>query len=496
MTIAIDFRDTELFGCDDAESEDPDVLASYFVEKESFRKFYLTKTKLAIVRARKGMGKSALLAKIAREVRGADSSAVVIQVHGADLVAQGDFSSNDPLVLINAWQQAICKRIILELGKHFRIAFSDSKTAMVEAAELSGYKGRNLIGSILDRVKLPKVIAIDNAPTPESAALLKSYAENAQGLNVWILVDDVDSTFKNTPHECLQLSTFFSAARKMVADFKGVRVRASVRTDVWTSIVRTDEALDKCEQYADDLVWSTSETKRIVTRKIWAYISRKWPENKLAAERAWETAADALLGLAFEQPMAWGSESLPPDRLVHILSAGRPRWAGQICRIAGEAAAQRRSSTIGICDIEARLNSFGKWRVDDLHREHSHQFSAIQGLVEAFAGGRSIYYTPDLLRRIWAEYVVRCGGLNMVPLLEGQPVTSALQLGHFLFKIGFISARERGTDDSISFVKYEERPDLLANVVNPDDGLRWDIHPSYRQYLRIRRGHASDSDDA
>lgn len=490
--ISVALSDNELFGNEAAEEENPQVLASYFVEKPSFRRFYDPRRRLAIVRARKGMGKSALLAKVAHDVREQHPDALVILLHGADLVDLADFSSDDPLTLINRWQQAICRRVNMEIGSRLRFAASDTEMMMVETAELVGLKGKNLLGALMDRFRFPVgPINFERPTTPDASSLLRAYSAKRSDLKIWLLVDDIDATYPDSPRHRLRTSTFFSAARKIITDFAGISLRGSVRMDVWTSIARSDEAMDKCEQYVTDLTWSQRESARILAKKILAWIVRVAPESVIARHWSVEKNSRELFDLVFLRDLEWGGDRLPPERLFHILSAGRPRWSAQLGRLSGEEAESRGATKIGIDHIEAVLQSFGKLRTDDLYREHKHQYADILG-IEAFAGGGSIYYTPALLERIWEKYIVRIGGLQELPRLEGAVVKRPLDLAHFLYKVGFILARVREAEERVSFVKYEERPELLATVVNPDDRHRWDIHPSYRKHLRIKRGSALD----
>lgn len=56
-----DFLDDDLFGNEAGEDENKDRLASYYLEKPENEIFFNSKRTLAFVRARKGVGKSALL---------------------------------------------------------------------------------------------------------------------------------------------------------------------------------------------------------------------------------------------------------------------------------------------------------------------------------------------------------------------------------------------------------------------------------------------------
>lgn len=62
---------------------------------------------------------------------------------------------------------------------------------------------------------------------------------------------------------------------------KGLNIRASVRTDVWTILRNHDEALDKCEQYMIDLSWSTKDSGEILYNKFYSYFGERYPDMDL-----------------------------------------------------------------------------------------------------------------------------------------------------------------------------------------------------------------------
>ena len=108
------------FGNDNGEDEDSKVLAASFIELQSFQKACDTSRKLEIVKARKGMGKSALLShleyRLVADSNPIDPSAVVVKVTGNELMGLSDFSGQDSALLENKWKQAICKRISMQLA--------------------------------------------------------------------------------------------------------------------------------------------------------------------------------------------------------------------------------------------------------------------------------------------------------------------------------------------------------------------------------------------
>ncbi|WP_408888704.1 P-loop ATPase, Sll1717 family [Myxococcus faecalis] len=478
--MRIDLADPLLFGNDAGEDEVPEVLASYFVEGSTFDVFWDVKQKIRIARARKGMGKSALLAKLAYDLK-AVPNAIVVSVTGADLTGMGEFSSDDPAILTNQWLQVICARVNVELGRRIGWAGSDTKIMLVEASELAGFRGRNFIGALADRFK-SKSVELQKLAVSDHAQLLKRFVEPKSDFVVWLLVDDIDSKFVNTEKMRNKASAFFSACRRLVNLVDGVRVRATVRADVWP-VLRDSEDLDKCEQYITDIRWSRSEMENILGKKILAYYRRNYPGSVIA--RDWDFVRDQekLIELAFARRILWGGAHVPTLHAVNILAAKRPRWLSQLCRLAGEDAVRLNKSRVDLQCINLVLPKFGGLRLDDIAKEHAHQYSDVKRLVESFSQGERTYKTSDLLKRIVGSYMSRVGVLNL-PQIEGKLEVNALSLAHFLFKTGFIQGR---TDVEMNpvFVDYDERPSLLQTSVNVDDGLIWEVHPSYRGKLQI-----------
>lgn len=473
-----DLINQDLFGNDAGEDEHPEILNSYFIEKQEFQAFFNQQRKLGFVRSRKGMGKSALLREAMYRRQLADEGELLIYIKASDLIALQEVDFSSPSSLINGWQQRICSRVNLELGATLRFAVSDDATTLVESAELAGFRGRNLVGSLLDRVKLKLggyELSRERVQMGDSKALLSRFAENKE-VRVWIYIDDVDATFLNTDAERLKASTFFSACRNLASTVEGLNVRASVRTDVWSILKQYDEALDKCEQYMVDIKWSTEETGHMLAKKIRAFFQRTY--GSVPAHRK-------VTNLVFKEPLFWANRPLEAFRPVHILSAGRPRWATQLCRLAGQHAHQLRRELINIGDISSSLKEYGQSRLSDIYKEHRHQCSEIETLIETFAGGPAQFSTEALLETIRTKIINKYG----MPVLDGPPTQPReLAVAHFLFRIGFINARDESKNDGpLGFIRFEDRPHLLSNNQNRDDGLPWEIHPSYRSVLRIKQ---------
>lgn len=473
MRLQLD--DRRLWGNEAADDEDPEVLNSYFVNQPDWHEFFNVNIPLSIARARKGMGKSALLRECAFRLRG-QADTLVIAVKGADLVAQRDFRLLTPSEQLYDWQQRICAVINRNLGAQVGFAFTDDSIALVENAELAGLKSRNLVGALLDRLKgkigpaeLQKLQIVDN-----KALLGRALVPDRT--RICLLVDDIDATFTESKEENLRLSTFFSACRDLAANFKGITIRTVVRSDVWATIRKTDEALDKVEQYMFDIKWSVKGFRSVLAERIVSYCQRIGQSHLTQGK-----SKEEINELVFSAKYPWGNSNALPHRLIHVYSGGRPRWAAQLCRMAGaEARRVGGSDVIKFGHIKQVLEDYGRYRLDDVSREHRHQCPAVLDLVNAFGNRQATYSTEDLINFVKTVIL-----LNVSVKIDGLNIVDPVEVARFLYRIGFLLAMDRLEHGQPDYVQFEEKPELLRNSANLDNGMQWRVHPSFHAALRL-----------
>ena len=480
-----DFLNDELFGNEAGEDEDKERLSSYYLEKPENDIFFSPQRPLAFVRARKGVGKSALLNYAAFKLEKKNSKAIYISVKASDLISikpHPDFDSS-ALTFTNYWQECLSTRIAIEIGKNIKIAVTDDSMMLVEMSELLGFKGRNIFTSLCERFDqiIPQLVAEKKCPE-NALELLKRYAQKGN-ISVWFFVDDIDATFVNTPENKTLISTFFSACRNIVNSVKGLYIRASVRTDVW-AIIKDDEALDKCEQYMVDLKWSTEDTGRILSNKILTYFSNSYPndENIKNIKKWYPSSQTQVFNLIFNGKLNWGTRHLDPYRPIHILSAGRPRWAAQLCKMAAKDAYKKNNDKLSIGHFNYVMFDYGKYRLSDLYKEHNHQCNQLKSIIESFRNGKKAYLSNELLAVI-NDKILKNSAEPII--IEGLEINDSLAIAHFLYRVGFITLDDDSFDNGESFIRFEDIPDLLIpSNYNPDD--LWAIHPSYRSVLHLR----------
>lgn len=472
------FLDGNLFGNDAGEDESIEKLNEYFLITPEQDLFFSESTRLSFVRARKGMGKSALLCYTASKIENENPDDIVINIKASELNVEPDISCTNALKYVNMWQQIICSRINNEIGKHINVAFSDDKMSVVEVSEINGFKGKNFISAIIDRFIVNEdKVKISKGNITNDCEVLKRIQSLNKSNNVWIFIDDIDATYIDNESNRLFVSTFFSACRLLTQNIKGINIRASVRTDVWSLIASTDESLDKCEQYMFDLKWSTKETGLIISNKIYTYFKLcKDPSEK----NMYSDSSDYYKNI-FKNKIRWGNHYVVPLKVIHILSAGRPRWASQLCKLAAKDAYQKSIALIGTGNINYAMTQYGIMRLSDLQKEHSHQCNKISEIIESFRNGKREYRYDELIEHINNKIINNTNNI----CIDNTLTNEALTIAKFLYRIGFITLRNNEFERAEGFTHFEEAPDILIET-NIDHNALWIVHPAYRTALNIK----------
>lgn len=486
--LVIDIRNSELFGNEAGEDEDLSILNSYYIDNDEFYDFFDLNKRLSVVSARKGMGKSALLSRLEYRLKNDPiyGSPIVIRVTGNELLGLGDFSSKDQAYLENYWKRIICKKVIIEIGSNIGFALSSDEISMVEIAELDGLKSKNFIGGILSRVKgkIPVLQAELTGNIPERLeALLTNYQLEHEKSKVWILVDDIDSKYVDTADYQARVGSFFSAIRSLAFNTKNLNIRSTVRSDVWLNL-RHLEDLDKWEQYIIEILWTNRHMRDMLANKILSFVKRNHPQTD-EARLDYSRDYNRLFKLVFDTPIEWkGNTDTSIWEPIAAFSNKRPRWMGQLCRMAAiqSKRANTRNRKVQFCHIDQILEEFGKNRKNDLIKEHLHQFSELDALIDCFRAREKEYNYNGIIDVIETHYV-RGRSSDSIPKVDGLSYKSADDLGAFVYKLGLISNKH---DDQKTFTHYCDNPDLFGTLENRSNQLTWAIHLSYRKFLNIR----------
>ena len=482
----IDFRfddPDELFGNEAADHEDPEIFNSYAVQRKEMRSFLDQKKPLQIVSAYKGEGKSALLRLIENKIKSDDASAVVLRVSATEISPSEDENNID--AWIRSWKKAIFKKVAVEIGKGLKMAFNDDAMSLVEEAETEGFRERSFVGAIVSRLSSKHAPLEQKKPKVDNhEALMRRWSED--GASVWVLIDDVDHNFRNNKYDRTKVATCLMATTQIFMSVPEIKIRLSLRPNVWTTIKSEYESLSHVKQYIKGLSWSDRDFQDILSHRIESYLKRtdQWANVSETLSVDVETKKRQLLNLVFENPVYWGGNNSKRDIYVplHTLSRHRPRWMIELCKAAALSANTANSDIITLDNINKKLGSFGQSRIEDMVVEFQPQCEKIRQLVVAFAGQNERYSTDKLLT------VIRNRVLQSVtPKIVGVlGVPGPREVAHFLFQIGFLSARKDHADGTYTHYSYAEKPELLVTENNIDQGMSWEIHPVFRQTLDLK----------
>lgn len=480
MKQALDLTAPDLFGNDAAEDEDPAVFRAYALRRPEVDAFLSPERPICIARAYKGEGKSALLRLVSDGLSVQKDAPVVIEARGKQLSPEVRSLHTDPWV--RGWKAALLEAVAHELGARIGFAWSDDAMTLVEEAERGGYRARSFVSSLLDRLK------VKGAPLervrPEVAQherVVQRFAEREDA--IWLIVDDVDENFQNTPEQRAKVASFFIAARELFRVVPQLRLRLAVRPNTWTTLSYEAEALSKVDQYCTDLRWSAEDIEELLLARVRAYLGRLEAAGKFKAERSVaRMGRDEALSRVFEVTVDWNHRRRSIQVPLTTLSRRRPRWLVELCREAARAASARRQPVIALADVVGCLEPFGKRRIADTVAEFKAQCPEVEELIAAFSGQAEEYKTDELMKLIDRRVLQ---GLR--PKIDGVPgVANARNVAAFLFEIGFLSARRQLPEGEYEHLTYTDQPDLLRSRTNVDGGVTWEIHPVFRQALDLR----------
>jgi hypothetical protein len=388
-------------------------------------------------------------------------------------------SSIDTDAWAREWKRALLQVVARELGSRIGMAWSDDAITLVEEAEQSGFRSRSVVSSIFDRLKSKEVpLERTRLTATNHEKLVERWAARTDG--IWVFVDDADENFRNAPDVKAKVASFFLAAREIVNSIPQLRLRLAIRPNTWTTLAYEFEGLSKVAQYNADLRWTEPELRNMLAARIRGYLVRTDQRPAFAAQGA--TSPEDLIALVFESPVTWGKTSRPVHVPLVTLSRRRPRWLVELVRAAADAAHKIHHPKVLFPDVTGRLEAFGKQRIADTVAEFSPQCPQVEELIAGFSRQAEEYATDELMETI-SKRILPSVSPRIVGV-AGDP--RAIDVAAFLFQIGFLSARRRLDADQYEHLTYSDQPDLLRARNNRDDGVRWEIHPVFRQALQLR----------
>lgn len=150
---------------------------------------------------------------------------------------------------------------------------------------------------------------------------------------------------------------------------------------------------------------------------------------------------------------------------------------GQLCKQAGSVAGD---FLIQQRHFDAVMSSFGQEKISDLIKEHRHQFSELQKVIDAFRGSEKSLTKFKLLSLLDRGFVNKIGA-NNVPNVNGFPFKTTDQIAELLFEIDLIVGEKQG-----KHTQFQTDPTLFSSEQNSQNKIPWIVNLSYRKFLGIQ----------
>lgn len=475
------FDDPTLFGSEAADLEDAALFFSYAMQRAEVSEFLDDRHAVRIVSAYKGEGKSALLRLVEQKLSDRPSKPLVVRVTGSSIAPSPSSLNEDEW--IKAWKTSIFSLLAREIGATIKMAWSDDATSLVEEAEREGFRQRSIFGYVLDRVTHK-----DNPITQHKTGVANAERTLQRWLSakdkVWLLIDDIDHNYANTEHYRVKLSSFLAAVKDLMVKTPEIRVRFTIRPNVWQILRRNYEGVSHFRETLLPLTWSLEDCELMISRRVESYLQRsgEWPRiaRTLPLDHR---RTEALNKLLYETPMPWGKETWRPASVVlYTLSRHRPRWLIELVKESAKRTHRRGGTKLNWDDVKDVLASFSKNRYDDTIVEFKSHCAELPELLTAFTN-QSERFTTDSLLKLLRDNVLQ----QVHPKIAGYSTpVQPREVAQFLFEIGFLSARLDRPDGTYEHKTFADLPDLLDSRVNIDQGYSWEIHPVFRQTLKLR----------
>ena len=454
----IDISEADMFGADSADSEPPEVLEQYFVEFQKHKDVYSKRYKYLIARAKKGMGKSAILTHLAH-TKAKYENVIVVSTTGAKLYEFGTPYAETESEATNIWYNIFAEAICSKICDTIESPKTNCEFAIVRRCSSFGAR-TGFIANIVSGItlKIPGLGFRDFSRVSFYRILTEYLNENTDKC-VWLVIDDIDAAFVNDDRHITENSSFFNATRTLSNDFPNLYIRTCVRKDVWTTIRRKRESLDKCEDHMLDLEWSAKGTLSIIANRLRRFIREQAGEDLdiLDLKRLDLISDERIFLLAFQKTYPWHRNgSIQTYRFIQTFSGGRPRWALQLCKMAAEnVPSTSKQLKINSKNLSKSLASYSKYRVRDLYIEHQHQCAQIESLMTAFATAKPRMSTNEIIQYIHDKI------LSQIEVeIDGAKKCNEIQVASFLFRTGFLEAvvKTKNARSEPKILRFDDAP--------------------------------------
>ncbi|MHB1043022.1 MAG: P-loop ATPase, Sll1717 family [Eubacteriales bacterium] len=476
----------KLFGHEAAEREQINRLQEYFIRRNDYETIK-SDLPLKIVVGFKGVGKSALLKMSYLEDIKDGIPALWIRPDDVSELYEDILKETNFLRLVTLWKKGLARLIACRITEDWICVVRDEAETAIQWAEQAGYRSKDLIGQIVSKLKPLINKYVDTAQEPrQSIAEHRMLGRLIKDRAIRIYIDDLDRGWKASSEDTRRLSALINALGDLTTDIDGLQVRISLRTDVFALIRESDESTDKFESSVLPCSWTNHEILIALVKRIRTFFEKGFDEDKLKDMSQAQIAEwlSPLFAPRMEGTLCWNDA--PTYRVIMSLIRRRPRDMVKLCTNAAQCAYNNKYNVITSKNIVEVLENYSSERITDIINEFSSEMSTIKDLLYNMGPtvkelrekkiDRYMYSTDQLYKKIKNL-------INSFPITFTYKTNPDIHdIAHFLFKIGYITARKDLPNGRIDRLYYEDKKQLLLRHIG-DLGYMWEIHPAYRGAL-------------
>ena len=457
----------QLFGFEDAESENPERLKEYFLKKDTFNRV-VTDLPLRILVGHKGTGKSALFRVAMSEEADKGNLAILIK---PDDIAEIALEQNNFLIRVREWKEGLTKiigeKVFAEIG-----VFDESTLGKL------ANKGIKLINYLYDSITdVSEKFDISSSQKIAVANFLKNR-------KIVIYLDDLDRGWEGKKEDIVRISALLNAIRDLSSENTGLLFKVALRSDVYYLVRTSDESTDKIEGSVVWCTWTNHEILVLLIKRILTYFKIDINYDSLVRTEQYHLRQylDYVFEPKFEGKGRWSNTHT--YKVLMSMIRRRPRDLVKLCSLAAQKAKVTNSTTIKTEHLQSVFEEYSQGRIQDTINEYKSELPNIEKLLfgmkpsrkERDAGKGFIYTTQELKNKL-ANILS-----NSQYSFKSKQVATTISLAQFLYKINFITARKEIESGEIQRKYFEENRYLSSNLV--DFGYDWEVHPAFRWALQ------------
>jgi hypothetical protein len=472
----------KLFGSEMAQ-EDPNFLEYALPRNDYLGPLSDEETKIIIINAARGSGKSGLLISLTEELA-KKNNVVILKKDYRDInLPIGDVSVNGA---VNYWKNTLLSYIVSHIGKNKGWAFFDDDIFAVELSENLGIKKRNLLSTILSRLKF-KNSPIEKCDFDSNLSLEQlSRIVGSSNNNYWFMLDEMDDIYDNGDNINLLIG-LLQASAYLSNKLNNVWIRITIRPHILTGLRVTNGTIQKLNEYELTIAWNKEQLIELISRRLDFYQMKKSHESQmpliLDSPDNNKNERVKLISTYFEDfDMTFTKGKTSNYRAFGTLCFYRPRWLIEFCKEVRKITSEGKRSNL--YHYKRAFVPFGNRRIQFITGEFNKTIPYVESAMNALISvGSTGFGKSKKFRSVIINKIIKT---NIVPAEPDEYHRVALEIAKNLYKIEFIRGKSRiaGAGGYHRFYYYIDRPDLLSSW-QQDNEILWEIHPTFQRAFNL-----------